>query len=87
VPRQGGTWVMQGTNQCMQPPVVVGNQVNPESTARGGRRRKRLDVDAGMQGRAVAGAKPYQVRVKPGGEIAGGYDGKNSWDSQTGWEA
>jgi hypothetical protein len=73
---------MQGTNQYMQPPVVVGNQMNPESTARGGRRRKRLDVDAGMQGRAAAGAKPYQVRVKPGGEIAGGCDGKNSWDSQ-----
>jgi hypothetical protein len=70
--------VIQGTNQYMQPPAVVGNQVNPESTAR----RKRLDADAGMQGRATAGAKPYQVHVKPGGEIAGGCDGKNSWDSQ-----
>jgi hypothetical protein len=42
--QQGGTWVMQGTNQYMQPPAVVGNQVNPESTAR----RKRLDANVGM---------------------------------------
>jgi hypothetical protein len=75
--QQGGTWVRKGTNQYMQPPAVVGNQVNPESTAR----RKRLDVDACMQGRAAVGAKPYQVCVKPGGEIVGGCDGKNSWDS------
>jgi hypothetical protein len=72
----------------MQPPAVVGNQVNPESTEK----RKRLDADADMQGKAAAGAKPYQVRLKPGGEIAGGcekllgFTDSNACTSHTGHE-
>jgi hypothetical protein len=34
-----------------------------------------------VQERTTAGRKPYTLRVKVGGEIAGGCLGKNAWDA------
>jgi hypothetical protein len=38
-------------------------------------------MDQVVQERTVAGRKPYTLRVKAGGEIAGRYPGKNAWDA------
>jgi hypothetical protein len=38
-------------------------------------------VDEEVQGRTVASRKTNTVRVKAGGEIARGCEGKNAWDA------
>jgi hypothetical protein len=69
----------------MQPLSLMDNHSHPqltlESATRANRRRKCKDVDAEIKRRTIAGRKPNQVQVKAGGEIAGGCDGKNAWES------
>jgi hypothetical protein len=85
MPPQGSLWVLAPPGQYMQPPnmpdVQCGLQSTPESTVRTNRRHKRKGIDADTRKRTAAGKKPYQVRVKVGGEIDGGCAGKNAWDS------
>jgi hypothetical protein len=50
---------------------------NPESAARASQRHKRNQED---DDRAGERKKPHRIRVKSGGEIDGGCDGKNAWD-------
>jgi hypothetical protein len=38
-------------------------------------------VDQVVQEKIAAGQKSYTLRVKAGGEIAGGYPSKNAWDA------
>jgi hypothetical protein len=85
MPLQGSGWVLAPPGQYMQPPnmldVQCGLQSIPESAIRTNRRHKRKGIDADTRERIAVGKKPYQVRVKVGGEIDGGCAGKNAWDS------
>jgi hypothetical protein len=53
-------------------------QLASDSIGRGSRIRKRPGVDQVVQKRIAAGQKSYTLRVKVGGEIAGGCPGKNA---------
>jgi hypothetical protein len=53
----------------------------PDNIGRGSRIRKRPSVDQVVQEKTAVGRKPYTLRVKAGGEIAGGCPGKNAWDA------
>lgn len=82
--QQGGGWMMPGP-QYMQPPPMaeahMQTQLAPDSIGKDSRIRKRPGVDQVVQERTAAGRKPYTLRVKAGGEIAGGCPGKNAWDA------
>jgi hypothetical protein len=71
--------------QYMQPAAMVEAPIQahltPNSTVRGSRRRKRKVLDDAVQGRTSAGRKPHTLRVKAGGEIVGGCEGKDAWDA------
>jgi hypothetical protein len=71
--------------QYMQPPPMVEahmqTQLAPDNIGRCSRIRKRPGVDQVVQERTATGRKPYTLRVKAGGEIAGGCLGKNAWDA------
>jgi hypothetical protein len=56
-------------------------QVAPNNIGRGSRIYKRPSVDQVVQARTAARRKPYTLRVKAGGKIAGGCLGKNAWDA------
>jgi hypothetical protein len=62
--------------QYMQPPPMVEaymqTQLALDSIGRGSRLRKCPAVDQVVLERTAAGQKPYTLRVKAGGEIAGG---------------
>jgi hypothetical protein len=82
--QQGGGWVMPGPQYMQPPPMVEAHmqtQLAPDNIGRGSRIRKRPSVDQVVQERIAAGQKPYTLRVKAGGEIAGGCPGKNAWDA------
>jgi hypothetical protein len=69
----------------MQPPPMVEahmqTQLAPDSIGRGSRIRKRPGMDQVVQERTTTGQKPYTLRVKAGGEIAGRCPGKNARDA------
>jgi hypothetical protein len=82
--QQGGGWVMPGPQYMQPPPMVEAHmqtQLALDSIGRGSRMCKRPGVDQVVQERTAAGQKPYTLRVKAGGEIAGGCLGKNAWDA------
>jgi hypothetical protein len=66
--------------QYMQPPPMVEahmqTQLAPNNIGRGSRIRKRPSVDQVVQERTIVGQKPYTLRVKAGGEIAGALEEK-----------
>jgi hypothetical protein len=70
--------------QYMQPPPMVEahikTQLGPDSIRRGSHIRKHPSVDQVVQERTTTGQKPYTLRIKAGGEIAGGCPGKNAGD-------
>jgi hypothetical protein len=73
--------VMPGPQYMQLPPMVEAHmqtQLAPDSIGRGSRIRKRPGVDQVVQKRIAAGQKSYTLRVKVGGEIAGGCPGKNA---------
>jgi hypothetical protein len=55
-------------------------QVKPESEARAGRRAARKQVESNVNVRRLGGQKPHTLRVKAGGGIDGGCEGKNAFD-------
>jgi hypothetical protein len=69
----------------MQPaPMVeapIQAQLTPDSAVRGSCRCKCKVLDDAMQGKTSTGRKPHTLRMKAGGEIAGGCEGKNAWDA------
>jgi hypothetical protein len=54
--------------------------VKPESEARATRRAHKKGVEEAMDARRAVGQKPQKVRVKAGGGIDGGCEGKNEFD-------
>jgi hypothetical protein len=74
-------WVCATSSQFMQPQPLLAPQLTLESVERAQCRRKRKVVDADVRGRLSVGKKPNQVRMKAGGEIAGGCHRKNAWDA------
>jgi hypothetical protein len=56
-------------------------QLAPDNIGRGSCIRKCPSVNQLVQERTAARQKSYTLRVKIGGEIAGGCPGKNSWDA------
>jgi hypothetical protein len=82
--QQGGRWVMPGPQYMQPPPMVEAHmqtQLVPYNIGRGSQIRKHSGVDQVVQERTTAGRKSYTLRVKAGGEIAGGCPGKNAWDT------
>jgi hypothetical protein len=82
--QQGGGWVMPGPQYMQPPPMVEAHmqmQLAPYNIGRGSRIRKCPSVDQVVQERTAVGRKPYMLRVKAGGEIAGGCPSKNAWDA------
>ena len=73
-----GPWIPQ------QPPT--GQQAEnlgkprPESEARATRRAARKEVESNVEMRRIGGKKPHTLRVKQGGGIDGGCEGKNAFD-------
>ena len=55
-------------------------QVRRESEARATRRAARKDVETNVNLRRMGGQKPHILRVKAGGGIDGGCEGKNGFD-------
>ena len=53
-----------------------------ESEARATRRAIRKEMEERVDARRSQGQKPHRVRVKPGGGIDGGCEGKNEFDEQ-----
>jgi hypothetical protein len=75
---------MPGSQYMQPPPMVEANmqtQLAPDSIGRCSRIRKCPGVDQVMQERTATGRKSYTLRVKAGGEIAGGCPRKNAWDA------
>lgn len=67
----------------MQPPGVQrgdGRSTRADSEARAARRAIRKEVEERVEARRTQGQKPHSVRVKPGGGIDGGCEGKNEFD-------
>ena len=83
-----GPWVQQQQypGPWMQPPQATtapqhgGPTLKSESEARAARRAHRKEVEEAMDARRAAGQKPQRVRVKAGGGIDGGCEGKNEFD-------
>ena len=67
-----------------QQPPNVATQDSPatksESEARAARRAIRKEMEERVDARRHQGQKPHRVRVKAGGGIDGGCEGKNEWD-------
>ena len=67
-----------------QHPPNVATQEGPptksESEARATRRAIRKEMEERVDARRHQGQKPHRVRVKAGGGIDGGCEGKNKWD-------
>ena len=64
----------------MPPPQHEEPTVKPESEARAARRAHKKEVEEAMDARRAVGKKPQKVRVKAGGGIDGGCEGKNEFD-------
>jgi hypothetical protein len=70
----------------MQPPQATaapqheGSTAKSESEARAARRAHKKEVEEAMEARRAIGQKPQKVRVKAGGGIDGGCEGKNEFD-------
>ena len=67
------------------PPPTDNNTQNldkprPESEARASRRAARKEVETNVETRRSGGQKPQTLRVKQGGGIDGGCEGKNAFD-------
>ena len=56
------------------------SQGRPESEARAARRAARKEVETNVNLRRSGGQKPHTLRVKAGGGIDGGCEGKNAFD-------
>lgn len=56
------------------------SKVKPESEARATRRANRKEAESSVDLRLNGGKKPYTLRVKAGGAIDGGCEGKNAFD-------
>ena len=54
--------------------------MKPESEARAARRAHKKEAEESMEARRAGGQKPQKVKVKAGGGIDGGCEGKNSFD-------
>jgi hypothetical protein len=74
----GGQWI---------PPTRTGEdgtqgdaQIRLESEARASRRAARKEVESNVNSRRLGGQKPHTLRVKVGGGIDGGCEGKNAFD-------
>ena len=57
-----------------------GPTTKAESEARAARRAMRKEMEERVDARRNQGQKPHRVRVKAGGGIDGGCEGKNEWD-------
>ena len=57
-----------------------GPSTKTESEARAGRRAIRKETEERVEARRTQGQKPHRVRVKVGGGIDGGCEGKNEFD-------
>ena len=85
---QGMPWLMGQPfpGQWIPPPAPSEHltqnitQVRPESEARATRRAARKEVDTKVDLRRSGGQKPHTLRVKVGGGIDGGCEGKNAFD-------
>ena len=81
-------WMMaqQFPSPWMQPqqapaaPHNEGPTLKPESEARAARRAHRKEIEESVDARKAVGQKPHKVRVKAGGGIDGGCEGKNEFD-------
>jgi hypothetical protein len=85
---QGMPWMMGQpyANQWMAPPAPGIQQlqdqskIKTESEARATRRASRKDAETNVEVRRCGGQKPHTLRVKAGGGIDGGCEGKNAFD-------
>ena len=80
-----GPWGQPYPSHWIPPPEVpehLQNQskVRAESEARATRRANRKEAESNVDLRRSGGHKPYTLRVKPGGGIDGGCEGKNAFD-------
>lgn len=69
--------------QQQQAPAAAPNEgptTKTESEARARRRAIRKEMEERVDARRNEGQKPHRVRVKPGGGIDGGCEGKNEFD-------
>ena len=69
--------------QPQQAPAAPHNEgptLKPESEARAARRAHRKEIEESVDARRAVGQKPQKVRVKAGGGIDGGCEGKNEFD-------
>lgn len=51
-----------------------------DSDDRNARRKRKAEYDSGTRERAIAGRKPNQLFLLPGGEVDSTCEGKNAWD-------
>jgi len=85
---QGMPWMMGQpyANQWIPPPAPAIQQlqdqskVKAESEARATRRATRKEAETNVELRRSGGQKPHTLRVKAGGGIDGGCEGKNAFD-------
>ena len=85
---QQGPWMMGQSyhGQWIPPPPIAEEgtqgapQVKPESEARAARRVAMKEVEKNVDLRRSGGQKPHTLRVKAGGGIDGGCEGKNTFD-------
>ena len=79
-------WMMGQQFPWMQPQHATvasaneGGTTKAESEARAARRVIRKEMEERVDARRNQGQKPHRVRVKAGGGIDGGCEGKNEWD-------
>ena len=80
-------WMMGGQPQSMpygHPWMMMPQGGDPglkeDSLARASTRQKQKDYDAAAMSRTTGDQKPNKLRVKEGGDINGGFSGKNAWD-------
>ena len=81
-------WMMGQSyhGQWIPPPPTAGEgtqrapQVRPESEGRATRRAARKEVESNAKLRRLGGQKAHILRVKAGGGIDGGCEGKNAFD-------
>ena len=80
----GGPWMQQQQPTTAMPSIdrapseVATTRVDSE--ARAARRAIRKEMEERVDARVNQGQKPHRVRVKAGGGIDGGCEGKNEWD-------
>jgi hypothetical protein len=73
-----GQWIPQPPP--MEQPTKNAGKCKPESEARATRRAARKEVETNVDVRRLGGKKPHTLRVKVGGGIDGGCEGKNAFD-------